>query len=139
MTKPKNTKPEREGAGRFTITLANQGGQSFEVDGDEPLLDTLEEHAVSLPYGCRYGGCISCAAKLLDGEVDQSEGVALNGRQMYDGYVLLCVARPQSDCTLDVGVESHDKLYRNPFQSPLRPEELKADIRTGPKPMEGTR
>ncbi len=139
MTKPKNTKPDGGGAGRFTITLANQGGQSFEADGDKPLLDTLEEHGVSLPYGCRYGGCISCAAKLLDGEVDQSEGVALNGRQMYDGYVLLCVARPQSDCTFDVGVESHDKLYRNPFQSPLRPEELKADIRKGPKPMEDTR
>ncbi len=139
MAKPKNTKPDGGGAGRFTITLANQGGQSFEVDGDEPLLDTLEQHGVSLPYGCRYGGCISCAAKLLDGEVDQSKGVALNGRQMYDGYVLLCVAWPQSDCTLDVGVESHDKLYRNPFQSPLRPEELKADIRTGPKPMEDSR
>ena len=139
MTKPKNPKPGGGEAGRFTITLANQGGQSFEADGDKPLLDTLEEHGVSLPYGCRYGGCISCAAKLLDGEVDQSEGVALNGRQMYDGYVLLCVARPQSDCTLDVGVESHDKLYRNPFQSPLRPEELKADIRKGPKPMEDTR
>ena len=116
---------------RFTITLANRDGQSFEVQGDAPLLDTLERHGVSLPYGCRYGGCISCAAKLLNGEVDQSEGVALNGRQLHHGYVLLCVARPQSDCTLDVGVESHDKLYRNPFQSPLGPEELKADIRVG--------
>jgi len=124
---------------RFTITLANRDGRSFEVHGDEPLLDTLERHGLSLPYGCRYGGCISCAAKLLDGDVDQSEGVALNGRQLQHGYVLLCVARPQSDCTLDVGVESHDKLYRNPFQSPLRPEELKADIRTGPKPMEDSR
>lgn len=114
---------------RFTITLANQGGQSYEVDGNEPLLQTLEGHGVVLPYGCRYGGCISCAAKLLSGDVNQSAGVALNGRQIADGYVLLCVARPQSDCTLDVGVESHDKLYRNPFQSPLGPEELKAGIR----------
>ena len=121
---------------RFTITLANRDGQSFEVQGDAPLLDTLERHGMSLPYGCRYGGCISCAAKLLDGEVDQSEGVALNGRQLHHGYVLLCVARPLSDCTLDVGVESHDKLYRNPFQSPLGPEELKADIRVGSGFME---
>ncbi|PON13069.1 ferredoxin [Candidatus Entotheonella serta] len=113
---------------RFTITLVNQDDQSFEVDGNKPLLNTLEDHGVSLPYGCRYGGCISCAAKLLSGEVDQSEGVALNGRQLADGYVLLCVARPKSDCTFEVGVESHDKLYRNPFQSPLRPDELKADI-----------
>lgn len=139
MTKPETTKPDGGRAGRFTITLANQGGQTFVVPGDAPLLDTLEEHGVSLPYGCRYGGCISCAAKLLDGEVDQSEGVALNGRQVHDGYVLLCVARPQSDCILDVGVESHDKLYRNPFQSPLRPDELKADLRTAPRPMEDSR
>ncbi len=126
-------------ATRHRITLANRGGLSYEVDGDSPLLVTLENHGVSLPYGCRYGGCISCAAKLLAGEVDQSEGVALNGRQMHDGYVLLCVARPRSDCTFDVGVESHDKLYRNPFQSPLRPEELKAHIRVGPAPMEDSR
>jgi ferredoxin len=38
------------------------------------------------------------------------------------------VARPLSDCTLDVGVESHDKLYRNPFADPLAPHELKPDI-----------
>ena len=126
-------------ASRHRIILANRGGQTFEVDGASPLLVTLENNGVSLPYGCRYGGCISCAAKLLAGEVDQSGGVALNGRQMRDGYVLLCVARPQSDCTLDVGVESHDKLYRNPFQSPLRPDESKADIRADPKPMEDSR
>jgi ferredoxin len=105
-----------------TITLANRGGASFRVDRRKPLLDAL---GMSLPYGCRYGGCISCAAKLLSGEVDQRAGVALNGRQLADGYVLLCVARPLVDCTFDVGVESHDRLYRNPFASPLAPHELK--------------
>ena len=122
----------------FTITLANQGGQAFEVDRRRPLLNLLEEHGVSLPYGCRYGGCISCAAKLLDGEIDQEAQVALNGRQLNDGYVLLCVARPLSDCTLDVGVESHDTLYRNPFASPLQPGELKANICGKALPQEET-
>lgn len=114
---------------RFTVTLANWDGQAFEVDARRPILNTLEEQGVVLPFGCRYGGCITCAAKLLDGEVDQSAGVALNGRQLNEGYVLLCVARPKSDCVFDVGVESHDKLYRNPFQSPLRPDELKPNLR----------
>jgi len=138
MTKPGTANPNLARPGLFTITLANRGGQSLDVSGHQPLLETLEQHGVSLPYGCRYGGCISCAARLLDGEVDQSEGVALNGRQISDGYVLLCVARPQSDCTLDVGVESHDKLYRNPFQNPLQPDELKAGMRTGQEPIEDT-
>ena len=139
MTQPQASKPSADGVGRYTVTLANRGGRSFEVDADEPLLHSLEAQGVSLPYGCRYGGCISCAAKLLDGEVDQSAGVALNGRQLTDGYVLLCVALPRSDCRLEVGVESHDKLYRNPFQSPLKPDELKADIRTPPASLESAR
>ncbi len=121
-----------------TITLANRGRQTFQVDRRKPLLTTLEAQGISLPYGCKYGGCISCAAKLIEGEIDQRAAVALNGRQLGDGYVLLCVARPKSDCTLDVGVESHDKLYRNPFQSPLKPDELKADIRSSPVPLEDT-
>jgi ferredoxin len=129
MTRPRSDEAEGAATRRFTITLANRDGQRLEVGDDAPLLVALEAHGVSLPYGCRYGGCISCAAKLLAGEVDQSDGVALNGRQVRDGYVLLCVARPRSDCTLDVGFESHDRLYRNPFQSPLKPEELKPGLR----------
>jgi ferredoxin len=35
-----------------------------------------------------------------------------------------------SDCTFELGVESHDKLYRNPFLDPLAAHELKADIAT---------
>lgn len=115
-------------ADTVTITIANQGGARFEVDPRRPLLNTLEAQGVSLPYGCKYGGCITCAAKLLAGEVNQAAATALNNRQLNDGYILLCVARPLGDCTLDVGVESHDKLYRNPFASPLRPDELKPDL-----------
>lgn len=111
-----------------TITIANRDNATYEVDAKKPLLDSLRDKGVDLPYGCKYGGCITCAAKLLDGDVNQKAQVALNNRQINDGYVILCVARPQSDCTFEIGVESHDKLYRNPFLDPLKPHELKADI-----------
>ena len=113
-----------------TITIANQGGGTYQVEARRPLLETLREQGVDLPFGCRYGGCITCAAKLKAGEVDQRRQVALNNRQINNGYVLLCVARAVTDCTLEIGVESHDKLYRNPFLDPLEPHELKADIAT---------
>ena len=120
--------------GTVDITLANRSGRDLlRLIGASPCSTAWKAQGVCLPYGCRYGGCISCAAKLLAGTVDQRAGVALNGRQLADGYVLLCVARPKSDCTFDVGVESHDKLYRNPFQSPLRPDELKPDLRRQPR------
>lgn len=113
-----------------TITIANRDGATYAVAARRPLLETLREQGVDLPYGCRYGGCITCAAKLTAGEVDQRRQTALNNRQVANGYVLLCVARPVTDCTLEIGVESHDKLYRNPFLDPLAPHELKADIAT---------
>ena len=114
----------------YSITIANRGGETYEVDRRRSLLESLREKGIDLPYGCRYGGCITCAAKLVAGEVDQRGQVALNNRQVNNGYVVLCVARPKSDCTFDVGVESHDKLYRNPFIDPLEPYELKAGLVT---------
>jgi len=115
---------------QYKVTLANRQGASYDVDARRPLLDTLREQGVDLPYGCKYGGCITCAAKLTEGEVDQRRQVALNNRQLANGYVILCVTRPKSDISLEIGVESHDKLYRNPFLDPLKPHELKADIAT---------
>ena len=111
-----------------TITIANKEGAAYKVDPRKPLLDSLRDQGVDLPYGCKYGGCITCAAKLTAGQVDQRRQVALNNRQINDGYIILCVARPLTDCTLEIGVESHDKLYRNPFLDPLASHELKADI-----------
>ncbi len=113
-----------------TVTLANRDHATHQVDARRPLLDSLRDQGVDLPYGCKYGGCITCAAKLISGEVDQRRQVALNNRQIALGYVILCVARPVTDVTLDVGVESHDRLYRNPFLDPLAPHELKPDIAT---------
>lgn len=113
-----------------TVTIANRGNASYAVEARRPLLDTLREQGVDLPYGCKYGGCITCAARLTAGEVDQRRQVALNNRQIAGGYVILCVARPLTDITLEIGVESHGQLYRNPFLDPLAPHELKADIAT---------
>ena len=110
------------------VTLANRDGATYAVNARRPLLEQLRGQVVDLPYGCEYGGCITCAAKLTAGEVDQRRQVALNNRQISNGYVILCVARATSDITLEIGVESHDKLYRNPFLDPLKPHELKADI-----------
>jgi len=103
----------------FQVTLKNRDGVTLEVGEDEAIIDAVEASGRVLPIACRYGGCITCAAKLLKGKVRQPNGTALNKRQSKEGYILLCVARPKSDCILEVGVESHDKLFVNPFANPL--------------------
>ena len=115
---------------KFQVEISNRSGIFYQVEHKRPLLDSLREHGVDLPYGCKYGGCITCAAKLIDGEVDQRRQVALNNRQINDGYIILCVARPMSNLIIEIGVESHNKLYRNPFLDPLKPHELKDAIAT---------
>ncbi len=103
---------------KYNVTFRNRDGLTFKVGEDEAIIDVVEAAGHVLPIACRYGGCITCAAKLLDGKVRQPNGTAINKRQSKAGYVLLCVARPTSDCVLDVGVESHDQLYQNPFAMP---------------------
>ena len=103
---------------RFRVTLKNRNNLTLEVGDDEAIIDAVETAGHVLPIGCRYGGCITCAARLIEGSVRQPNGTALNKRQSQLGYVLLCVARPKTDCVLEVGVESHDQLYVNPFASP---------------------
>ncbi|MEC5290015.1 2Fe-2S iron-sulfur cluster-binding protein [Aurantimonas sp. C2-6-R+9] len=103
------------------VKLVNRNGRVLDVSEDQPILDAAEAAGLVLPVACRYGGCITCAARLISGKVRQPKGTALNRRQSAAGYILLCVARPRSDCVIAVGVESHGDLYRNPFSVPQIP------------------
>lgn len=99
------------------VTLVNRDGRVLDVGEDQSILAAAEAAGLVLPVACRYGGCITCAGRLISGNVRQPKGTALNRRQSLAGYILLCVARPRSDCAVVAGVESHGDLYRNPFSA----------------------
>jgi len=73
---------------------------TIEVAEDEYVLSKAEEAGLDLPYSCRMGTCSVCAAR-VEGEVDQSEGMILSPDEKEQGYVLLCIAEPRSDLTVD--------------------------------------
>lgn len=97
------------------VTLANRDGVVLEVAEDQAIYDAALNAGEQLPFACGYGGCITCAARLVSGSVRQPGATALNRRQSQSGFILLCVARPKEDCVVEVGVESHTGLYLNPF------------------------
>ncbi|MEP3276764.1 MAG: 2Fe-2S iron-sulfur cluster-binding protein [Stappiaceae bacterium] len=99
---------------KYSVELKNSG-VTLDVAEGEPIYKAALDAGIQLPIGCDYGGCITCAAKLISGKVRQPGATALNKRQSKAGYVLLCVARPTTDCVVEEGVESHDQLYQNPF------------------------
>ncbi|MBX2868424.1 MAG: 2Fe-2S iron-sulfur cluster binding domain-containing protein [Acidiferrobacterales bacterium] len=104
----------------YRVELRNSGS-TIDVRSDQSIYEAALNEGIQLPIGCNYGGCITCAAKLITGKVKQPGATALNSRRSQAGYILLCVARPQTDCVIEEGVESHDQLYENPFTGKISP------------------
>ncbi|KAL7210204.1 hypothetical protein ACSBR1_031714 [Camellia fascicularis] len=82
------------------VVIEHEGRTTeLEVEPDETILSKALDSGLSVPHDCKLGVCMTCPAKLLNGTVDQSEGM-LSDDVVERGYALLCVSYPRSDCQI---------------------------------------
>lgn len=79
--------------------------QTIAIPSTETILNEAFEQGIHIPFECVVGACAACEGKLLQGAVDQSEQIFYNEDQLAAGYVLLCVAKPITDCVIEVDLD----------------------------------
>src|SRR5579885_1241559 len=101
----------------YTITLLPVD-KRFTCGEDETILAAALRHGINLRYGCKHGGCGTCKALIVEGEVDQSEAstFALMDFEREQGMALLCSAYPLGDIAIELSdyEESESSIAMSP-------------------------
>jgi ferredoxin len=98
----------------YTVQIQHQGNtHTLEIPEDKLILQAAYDAGVDLPSSCNAGVCTTCAAQILEGEVDQTDGMGVSPELQAQGYVLLCVAYPRSN--LKIETEKEEEVYERQF------------------------
>jgi ferredoxin len=82
--------------------MVTDAATSFAASADVVLLATAEAAGLAWPSSCRNGTCRSCIRRMIKGAVSyRIEWPGLSQDEKQDGYILPCVAYPQSDLVLE--------------------------------------
>lgn len=63
----------------------------------DTILDALLETGADAPYSCKNGMCSTCRARVTAGQVEMDVNYSLSEKEVAQGYVLTCQARPTSE------------------------------------------
>ncbi|MDG1480833.1 MAG: 2Fe-2S iron-sulfur cluster-binding protein [Myxococcota bacterium] len=92
----------------FRVRVINEDTDLDVILDCEPgefVLDAADRAGQELPFSCRSGGCLSCSAKVLSGDVEMGEQYVLEDEHVANHFVLLCCSSPLSD----IVVRSHQE------------------------------
>jgi 2Fe-2S type ferredoxin len=80
---------------------------TIECADDMTIVEAAAEVGIDLPVSCNAGACSSCVGKIVEGEINQDDQSFLDNDQLDQGFALLCVTYPRSNCT----IKTHQEPY----------------------------
>ncbi len=86
--------------------------RTLEIGADQYIWHAAEQAGLRLPSRCRVGWCLTCAARLEAGEVDQSSARRYFEADRRAGFILPCTARPRSRLRLRTHQEEAMRQFR---------------------------
>lgn len=75
--------------------------RTVEVNADTNVLAAARAAGMRLPSSCTRGLCGTCKSKLVSGEVSMQHQGGIRQREIDQGMVLICCAKPLSDLVID--------------------------------------
>jgi ferredoxin len=75
--------------------------RTIEVSADTHVLAAARAAGMRLPSSCTRGLCGTCKSKLVSGEVSMQHQGGIRQREIDQGMVLICCAKPLSDLVIE--------------------------------------
>jgi ferredoxin len=102
-----------ESLATYNVVLVTPDGEfSFPCRSDQYILESAVGHGLDLPYMCLQGWCTTCAARILEGRLDESEARRVFPEDQEAGFALICSAYPRSDLKLRTHQKESLRAFR---------------------------
>jgi ferredoxin len=103
----------------FDVLLETpEGSRAIQCNPDEFIWNAAARSGVHLPAICHQGRCLTCAGRLLSGDVDQSAADAYFPEDRAAGFILLCTAKPRSALHVLTGEQWEMRRHRLSLKLP---------------------
>jgi ferredoxin len=103
----------------YPVTFITDTGEvQVEVAEDQYLFDAAAGAGLELPSMCLQGWCTTCAGRVLEGRVDQSEARRIFPQDEAAGFVLLCSAFPRSPLRIRTNQKEQMRAHRQALGLP---------------------
>lgn len=95
-----------------------EGAFTIPCGPNEYVWDAAARSGIHLPAICHQGRCLTCAGKLIEGEVDQRNADLYFPEDRTAGFVLLCTAKPRSALRIRTHQEWEMRRHRKELGLP---------------------